>query len=168
VAGWPVTGRRRGGVLNITAAARTAGFQWWRSGDITRTQNVSEYVLVLALCLCYRVAVVVDGQVSQLPGRHGQAALHGGDVQQGDGDPARLVLLTHRTAPVQGLHDLAPQRGIYLHHHHNHHHHQKLATATRNRRSAAPYKLEMWANAQPDGRPAENRWRPLFNAAKFG
>ena len=29
-------------------------------------------------------------------------------------------------------------------------------------------KLEMWANAQPDGRPAEHRWRPLFNAAKFG
>jgi len=30
------------------------------------------------------------------------------------------------------------------------------------------FKLEMWANAQPDGRPAEYRWRPLFNAAKFG
>jgi len=28
--------------------------------------------------------------------------------------------------------------------------------------------LEMWANAQRDGRPAENRWRPLFNAVKFG
>ena len=28
--------------------------------------------------------------------------------------------------------------------------------------------LEMWANAQPDGRPAEHRWRPLFNVAKFG
>jgi len=28
-------------------------------------------------------------------------------------------------------------------------------------------KLEMWANAQRDGRPAEYR-RPLFNAAKFG
>jgi len=28
--------------------------------------------------------------------------------------------------------------------------------------------LEMWANAQHDGRPAEYRWRPLFNAAKFG
>ena len=27
--------------------------------------------------------------------------------------------------------------------------------------------LEMWANAQPDGRPAEYRWRPLFSAAKF-
>jgi len=26
----------------------------------------------------------------------------------------------------------------------------------------------MWANAQPDGRPGEHRWRPLFNAAKFG
>jgi len=29
-------------------------------------------------------------------------------------------------------------------------------------------KLEMWANAQRDGRPAEHRWRPLFNATKFG
>jgi len=29
-------------------------------------------------------------------------------------------------------------------------------------------KLEMWANAQRDGRPAEDRWRSLFNAAKFG
>jgi len=28
--------------------------------------------------------------------------------------------------------------------------------------------LEMCANAQRDGRPAEYRWRPLFNAAKFG
>jgi len=44
---WPSTG----GVLNITAAAWTAGFHWWRSGDITRTQNVSEYMIVLALCL---------------------------------------------------------------------------------------------------------------------
>jgi len=26
----------------------------------------------------------------------------------------------------------------------------------------------MWANAERDGRPAEYRWRPLFNAAKFG
>ena len=30
------------------------------------------------------------------------------------------------------------------------------------------YKLEMWANAQHDGHPVEYRWRPLFNAAKFG
>jgi len=26
----------------------------------------------------------------------------------------------------------------------------------------------MWVNAQRDGRPAEHRWRLLFNAAKFG
>ena len=26
----------------------------------------------------------------------------------------------------------------------------------------------MWAGAQCDGRPAEYRWCPLFNAAKFG
>jgi len=29
------------------------------------------------------------------------------------------------------------------------------------------HQLEMWANAQRDGRPAEYKWRPLFNAAKF-
>ena len=29
-------------------------------------------------------------------------------------------------------------------------------------------KLEMWANAQRDGRPAKYRWRPLFDTAKFG
>ena len=30
-----------------------------------------------------------------------------------------------------------------------------------------PERTRMWANAQRDGRPAEYRWRPLFNAAKF-
>jgi len=29
-------------------------------------------------------------------------------------------------------------------------------------------KTRIWADAQRDGRPAEYRWRPLFNAAKFG
>jgi len=28
--------------------------------------------------------------------------------------------------------------------------------------------LEMWTNAQRDGRRAEHRLRPLFDAAKFG
>jgi len=46
-----LAGRWQGGVLNITAAAWTAGFHWWRSRSITWTQNVSEYMLVLALCL---------------------------------------------------------------------------------------------------------------------
>jgi len=31
----------------------------------------------------------------------------------------------------------------------------------------ATVKTRMWANAQRDGRPAEYRWRTLFNAAKF-
>jgi len=30
------------------------------------------------------------------------------------------------------------------------------------------WQTRMWANAQRDGRPAKYRWRPLFNAAKFG
>jgi len=36
------------------------------------------------------------------------------------------------------------------------------------RRGKKKKKLEMWVNAQRDGRPAEYRWRPLFSAAKFG
>ena len=48
--GW-LAGDVDGGVFNITAAAWTAGFHWLRSGNITRTQNVSEYMLVLAVCL---------------------------------------------------------------------------------------------------------------------
>jgi len=32
---------------------------------------------------------------------------------------------------------------------------------------ANPHETRMWANAQPDGRPAEHRWRPLFNAASL-
>jgi len=34
--------------------------------------------------------------------------------------------------------------------------------------SMTDFNLEMCANAQSDGRPAEYRWRPLFNAAKSG
>jgi len=30
------------------------------------------------------------------------------------------------------------------------------------------FNTRTWADAQGDGRPAECRWRPLFNAAKFG
>ena len=43
-----------------------------------------------------------------------------------------------------------------------------LALDHRHRSAPAGYsnkELEMWANAQRDGRPAEYRWRPLFNAA---
>ena len=36
-----------------------------------------------------------------------------------------------------------------------------------NLRTLVYMKLEMCANAQRDGRPAEYSWRPVFNAAKF-
>jgi len=43
----------------------------------------------------------------------------------------------------------------------------------RNHKTSSKYKRKiektrMWANAQRDGRPAEYRWRPQFNAATFG
>jgi len=37
---------------------------------------------------------------------------------------------------------------------------QSMLTVTR-------FQLEMWANAQRDGRPAEHRWRPV-QRRKFG
>jgi len=40
--------------------------------------------------------------------------------------------------------------------------------SSQNGNTAAHSQTRMWANAQRDGRPAEYRWRPLFNAAKFG
>jgi len=43
VAGWPVTGRRRGRSQHYCGGLDCG----------TRTQNVSEYMLVLALCLLY-------------------------------------------------------------------------------------------------------------------
>ena len=49
-----------GGVLSITVAVWNAGFHWWRSGNKKRTQNVSEYMLVLALCLVPFVTKVAD------------------------------------------------------------------------------------------------------------
>jgi len=51
-----------GGVLNITAAVWTVGFPWWHSGDKKRTQNVSEYMLILALCLVPLVDKRVGGR----------------------------------------------------------------------------------------------------------
>jgi len=49
-----------GGVLNITAAAWTAGFHWWHSGNKTRTQNVTEYMFVLTLCLVIIIVTVIS------------------------------------------------------------------------------------------------------------
>jgi len=43
-----------------------------------------------------------------------------------------------------------------------------IQSVTANIRRGKKTRTRMWANAQRDGRPAEYRWRPLFNAAKFG
>ena len=53
VAGLPVTSRRRGAFSTLHVAVWTAGFHWWRSGNIMRMQNVSEYMIVLALCVVH-------------------------------------------------------------------------------------------------------------------
>jgi len=41
------------------------------------------------------------------------------------------------------------------------------AEIRRGKKEEEEERTRMWANAQPDGRPAEHKWRPLFNAAKF-
>jgi len=43
-----------------------------------------------------------------------------------------------------------------------------IQSATAEVRRGKKEELEMWASALRDGLPAEYRWRPLFNAAKFG
>jgi len=42
------------------------------------------------------------------------------------------------------------------------------ASATQKRKKKEQERTRIWANAGRDGRPAEYRWRLLFNAAKFG
>jgi len=43
-----------------------------------------------------------------------------------------------------------------------------IQSATAKSKRGKKKELEMWANVQRNSRPAEYRWRPLFNAAKFG
>jgi len=43
-----------------------------------------------------------------------------------------------------------------------------IQSATNEIRQGKKDRTRMWANGQRDGRPAKYRWRPLFNAAKFG
>ena len=45
---------------------------------------------------------------------------------------------------------------------------QESLTVGSNQQTLKARLTRMWANAQPDGRPVEHRWRPLFNAPKFG
>jgi len=62
---------------------------------------------------------------------------------------------------------------IHIHLHHRLHCNSLLPSQSHHISSSIRSRTEtfttrMWANAQRDGRPAEHRWRPLFNDAKFG
>ena len=65
---WPVTGRRRGAFSTLLRrpGLRAPAFHWWRSGNITRTQNVSKYMFVLALCLVLSLCLVPCSRLSWL------------------------------------------------------------------------------------------------------
>ena len=69
------------------------------------------------------------------------------------------VTFTRRVTYVSGIQKQS-QNFYNNNHNHNLHEYLSLALILNNTR--------MWATAQRDGRPAEHRWRPLFNAAKFG
>jgi len=71
-------------------------------------------------------------------------------------------LTIKRTQTADRLHDLAASKQTITKHLDD----VKCATYTREITDKI-YTTRMRANAQPDGRPAEHRWRPLFSAAKF-
>ena len=68
VGDWPPTGA----FSTLLRQSGMRAFHWWRSGNKKRTQNVSEYMLVLALCLvllanmtftfaiCYRPSICLS------------------------------------------------------------------------------------------------------------
>ena len=95
--------------------------------------------------MAYRQTGVVDAAL------HGACAVGENAALAAPLDRVQILLtakLAIRRRPSQLL-----LTGLYVHT-------QKTLTITTTTR--------MWANAQRDGRSAEHRWRPLFNAAKFG
>ena len=77
VAGWPVTGRRRGRSQHYCGGLHCGLplVAFWQQRDcvrVTRTQNVSKYMLVLALCLVIivnRMAVAFGARYIELGAR---------------------------------------------------------------------------------------------------
>jgi len=59
VAGWPVTGRRRGSFSTLLRRPVLRAYNGFVLAT-TRTQNVSEYMLVLALCLVLTIVIGYD------------------------------------------------------------------------------------------------------------
>jgi len=126
-----------GAVLNITAAVWNAGFHSWRSGNKKRTQNVSEYMLVLALCLVvychYNYFLALDR--------------------------ALYFVLTHMRTKQYTIALRIKLRVENA---------DVATTVAGNRYCLILYETRNVGQCPTCGRPAEHRWRPLFNAAKFG
>jgi len=133
------------------------------------------------------VARVVDG------GAEPDGVLAAEQAEQQPDDVAGQRAVRVRPAQVDDGHELRKQDHVDevaaqvpqlvdgvdhdAHHHRQHahaeyadpHHPDDLALRSLERQDRRlQEELEMWANDQRDGQPAEYRWRPLFNAAKFG
>jgi len=86
------------------------------------------------------------------------------------GDGAQMAIFGDFLRPVfsasrvQHVLDLHLKFALRPHHVWEYGRHQSAAAEIRRGKK----KTIMWANVQPDGRPAEHRWRLLFNATKFG
>ena len=117
-AGPPATSRRRGGgVLNITAAVWTVGFHWWRSGNKKRTQNVSEYMLVLAVCLVMNMVLIIATSIrkclaSNMDAVNSKSCLPFSQTCGFGGAPRRPPVVGRRRAQTQPSRPLALCRYI--------------------------------------------------------
>ena len=78
-------------------------------------------------------------------------------------DFLRLVFSASRVQHVSDLHLKFALRLHYVHGSMT-----DIQSATAEIRRGKKDRTRMWANVQRNGRPAKYRWRPLFNAAKFG
>jgi len=110
----------------------------------------------------------VWGTPSNFNGFRGLAALLHGILQQWAS--AKLCGVEQRAPPIFGRAaitlGIGPHSSLYLFY-------QCLSlmssmTSCTEYLTSRIFNTRMWTNAQRDGRPAEHRWRPLFNAAKFG
>jgi len=73
-----------------------------------------------------------------------------------------------RRGPAKGSYQPPPLFLAHVYHGHSCPTHLLLSSCTNGCQKVKTQTTRMWANAQRDGRPVEHRWRPLFNAAKFG
>ena len=64
---WAWLAHRRSAADGGRSQHYCGSLHWWRSGNKKRTQNVSEYMLVLALCLVYILRCAFDTATPRFP-----------------------------------------------------------------------------------------------------